>query len=222
MTSGLVRDTELALGQICVDQGDAAGAYDAFAAAARAGDPRGYNMLGRYFQCGWGGSIDGVRAAQYFRKAAELGDVWALFNLADLHLQGLGVSQNPQKALGLYRRAAEHGLAKAQNMLGIFYETGQHVSQDLDRACDLFDAAAKGGDCWGFFNLGRLFLAEAQHEAAQGAFRASLAVGYPGYWHVLADRLAGHDDPALVRIGDTARAAARGEFDPIAAKHAQA
>ncbi|WP_247888897.1 tetratricopeptide repeat protein [Azospirillum brasilense] len=119
-------DVQLALGQQCLDRGgaDRARAVEWFRIAARSGDARAVNMLGRCHEHGWGVPADPVLAAAHYRRAADLGDAWALFNLADLHCRGLGVPADDAEASRLYAAAARRGNVKALNMLGLFHESG--------------------------------------------------------------------------------------------------
>lgn len=166
-------EAKLAYGQICLDQGDALGAYTAFAQAARMGDSRGWNMIGRYYQCGWGGAVDLARAARAFERAAAAGDVWALFNLGDVYQTR--PEPDAARAFSYYAQAAEKGLAKAQNMVGLAYEVGELVARDAERALAFYQAAGAGGDCWGAFNAGRICLAR-DFAAAKGWFSRALAL----------------------------------------------
>lgn len=202
-----IQEVQLALGQMHLDRGDHATALDWFRTAARGGDARGFNMVGRCHDCGWGVPADPAAAAGYYVRAAELGDVWALFNLADLYCTGRGVARDDAAAYALYRAAAERGHAKSLNMLGLFRESGRVVPADPQGALELFRGAAAGGDCWGSFNYARLLLERSEVEAAISAFEGALETGFPDFFRAMADALAASPDPRLAALG--ARAAER-------------
>ncbi|MFT3689045.1 tetratricopeptide repeat protein [Paenirhodobacter sp.] len=194
-------EAQLALGQMLLDAGDGAAAWESFAAAARAHDARALNMLGRMSEQGWNGLPPAPeQAAGFYRRAAAAGSGWAHFNLGDLYLRGAGVPQDDAAAYACYTQAAAAGVVKALNMIGMCHEEGRGTPADPAQARRFFVAGAEGGDCWAQFNLGRLALAEGQVDAAAAWFEASLATGFPGYWRALAAALAGQADPRLQRI----------------------
>lgn len=190
-------DTLLALGQSCLDRGEGEQAFAWFRSAARGGDARAINMLGRCHEHGWGVPVDPVLAAAHYRKAADLGDGWALFNLADLHCRGIGVARDDDAAYRLYAASAAKGNAKALNMLGLFHESGRAVPSDEAAARALFKAAAEGGDCWGCFNHARLLLQDGAREEALRWFRLALDSGFADFHRSMAAALAPHPDPQI-------------------------
>ncbi|MBP2296330.1 tetratricopeptide repeat protein [Azospirillum rugosum] len=201
-------DVQLALGQICLDRGSAAQAAEWFRIAARSGDARAINMMGRCFERGWGVPADPGQAAACYRKAADRGDAWALFNLADLHCRGEGVPADDAAAYRLYAAAARKGHAKALNMLGLFHECGRAVPVDGAAARAFFQAAAEGGDCWGRFNHARMLILDGRLEEALPWFRRALDAGFPDFYRCMADALAGHPDPRLRALARQAAAMA--------------
>ncbi len=207
-------DVQLALGQICLDRGGAAQAAEWFRIAARSGDARAINMLGRCFERGWGVPADPGQAAACYRKAADRGDAWALFNLADLHCRGEGVPADDQAAYRLYAAAARRGHAKALNMLGLFHECGRAVPVDGGAARAFFQAAAEGGDCWGRFNHARMLTLDGRLEEALPWFRRALDAGFPDFYRCMADALAGHPDPRLLALSRQAAALANTGHTP--------
>lgn len=207
-----VADTLLALGQSCLDRGEGEQAYGWFRSAARGGDARALNMLGRCFEHGWGVPADPFQAAAHYRKAAELGDGWALFNLADLYCRGVGVPADDEAAYRLYAASAAKGNAKALNMLGLFHESGRAVPADDAAARALFKAAAESGDCWGRFNHARMLLLAGQSDEALRWFGLALDSGFPDFYRSMAAALAPHPDPRIQALA--ARAAALAEPAP--------
>lgn len=73
-------------------------------------------------------------AFEWFHKAAEQGDVEAMFEQGQMHAQGLGTTQNFEAAEKCYQQAAEKGHAKAAFNLGFLFAHGQGVEQDDIRA----------------------------------------------------------------------------------------
>jgi TPR repeat protein len=73
-------------------------------------------------------------ACEWFCKAAEQGDIEALFEQGQMHAQGLGTKQDFESAAECYQQAAEKGHAKAAFNLGFLFAHGQGVEQDDVRA----------------------------------------------------------------------------------------
>jgi localization factor PodJL len=65
--------------------------------------------LGIAYVDGKGGPKNSTTAAQWFRRAADLGLVDSQYNLGALHEQGLGVAQNAAEAYKWYLIAAKTG-----------------------------------------------------------------------------------------------------------------
>lgn len=152
--------TQLYLGQTCLNQHRYREAFHYFETAARSGHPSALNMLGRAYERGWGVMRNPARAALYFTEAHRGGDGWAAFNLGDLYLLGSGVCQNRSKAYSLYVTAAEKGVLKALNMLGLLHEEGITGAPDPEGARSFYRAAFERGDGWAALNLARLTLDE--------------------------------------------------------------
>jgi VWFA-related protein len=91
------------------------------------------------------------------RKAAELGDVQAQYNLAVMYDTGRGVPQDYARAVVWYRKAAEHGFVRAQYNLALMYAGGQGVPQDYAQALAWYRKAADLGDAPAQYNLGLMY-----------------------------------------------------------------
>jgi uncharacterized protein len=215
-TGPSITDVQLAFGQLCLDRGgsEQAQAAEWFRLAARGGDARALNMLGRCHERGWGVVPDPERAAAYYLKAADRGDVWALFNLGDLYCRGEGVRADDEAAYRLYAAAARKGHVKALNMLGLFHECGRAVPTDGTVARDFFRAAAEGGDCWGQFNHARMLILDGALDQALPWFRRALENGFPDFFRSMAAALAAHPDPNLQVLARQASALAEKAVRP--------
>ena len=66
-------------------------------------------MLGEISQSGEDAPPDPVMAAEFWRKAADLGHVGALHRLGEAHEQGLGLDADLDAAVAFYRDAASKG-----------------------------------------------------------------------------------------------------------------
>lgn len=156
-----VHQAQLIFGQMLLDgvliERNATWALHWFERAAKGGNLMAVNMVGRCHDQGWGTPRSAALAEPWFRKAAERGLDWGMYNLATLLALGLGgVSQDRLQALVWFRRAAELGHAKSMNILGGFYEDGWEVRPDRAIAREFYRKAAEGGDFRGQFNVARL------------------------------------------------------------------
>ncbi len=97
---------------------------------------------------------DYTQAADWFLKAAELGDAKGQYSLGVAYNEGKGVTQDYALAAQWFRKAADQGLAQAQNNLGFLYQQGQGVPQDKAQAAEWFRKAAEQGYAQAQKNLG--------------------------------------------------------------------
>jgi TPR repeat protein len=132
-----------------------------FERAAGSGNVMAMNMVGRCFDQGWGVAPSKRLAETWFRKAAEQGLDWGMYNLATLLALGEGgVPQDRTAAYLWFRKAEELGHVKSINILGGFYEDGWIVAQDRAQAREHYRRAALGGDFRGQFNFARFLIQE--------------------------------------------------------------
>ena len=89
---------------------------------------------------------DYEQAAEWYRKAAEKGDIGGETRLAALYRDGRGLARDMTQAAEWYRKAAEQGDPTAQATLGVLYSMGQGVAHSDVEAYYWLDlaAAAKG------------------------------------------------------------------------------
>jgi TPR repeat protein len=85
-------------------------------------------------------------AADWYRKAAEQGDLLAAFNLGRMYHHGEGVTRDDAQAVRWYRQAAARGDAFALNNLGFMVYNGLGVSADVAKAYALFTLAMQRGN----------------------------------------------------------------------------
>lgn len=84
-------------------------------------------------------------AVNWYKKAADKGNILALENLGDCYSEGDGVAQNEREAVRLYRKASEHGNVDAKAKLGGCYILGSGVSENFDYGVQLIEEAAEEG-----------------------------------------------------------------------------
>lgn len=84
---------------------------------ANKGDMNSILRLGDMYYFGNGNEKDHIKAAYWYRTAAEKGDANAQFNLAAMYQSGDGVPQNEETAKEWYQKAAENGHEEAKKAL---------------------------------------------------------------------------------------------------------
>lgn len=81
-----------------------------------------------------------------YRKAAELGDNTAMFQLGSSYYDGTAVSRDYAKALEWFVKAAKAGNVEAMMMAAMMYEQGLGTDKDLVEAVIWYQKAADAGD----------------------------------------------------------------------------
>jgi hypothetical protein len=82
------------------------------------------------------------RAAEWYARAAEAGDVESMFQLGSMCAGGQGVPRDEPAAAAWYRSAADLGHPGAMRALADAYRTGKGVARD-ERAANEWDAKVK-------------------------------------------------------------------------------
>lgn len=89
---------------------------------------------------------------------AELGDMFAQWELAAAYQIGKKIKKDLQKALKWYLKSAEQGFAIAQRSLGLMYFEGIGTEQDYNKAAEWFRKAGEQGDVDAQYYLGILLM----------------------------------------------------------------
>jgi uncharacterized protein len=80
-------------------------------------DPRSFYQVGYMYDHGEGVPQDGKEAAEWYRKAAEKGNVAAQYRLGVVYANGYGVEQDMKEAEKWYKKAAMQGFQPAKDAL---------------------------------------------------------------------------------------------------------
>jgi len=114
---------------------------------------------------GGGTRKDPMKAIQWYKRAAMLGDTPAMYKMGMIQLKGLlGQPKNPREAVGWLKRAAERADAEnphALHELGLLYEQPQgpdgSIMRDEKYSLQLFQQAADLGYKFSQFRLGSAY-----------------------------------------------------------------
>lgn len=139
---------------------DPAQAWHWYREAAARGVAQGHTALGRLLARD-GQGADAVQAAfAHFRKAAEGGHDWALYEAGKAAEQGVaGQPGDPATAWAWYQRAAAQGVDAAFGAMGSLHERGLGLPRDDTQALALYHLGARAGNAWATYKVGA-FVAE--------------------------------------------------------------
>jgi TPR repeat protein len=144
---------------------------------AKLGDAQSQYLLGRMYENGDRVHENFVKAAKWYRKAAEQNLVQGQYRLGAMYVTGLGLRQNYAEAMQWFRKAAAQGHASAQNRLGVMYERGHGVAQDYIEAYKWYTLAAAGDQhIFGVANREVLARRLTRDQIAEGERRAAIVV----------------------------------------------
>jgi len=87
-------------------------------------------------------------AAEWYRRAAALGNAQAQYKLGLIYLRDQGISQCSEEAMRWLELAAQQRHVPAWSSLGAIYENGEGVAKDIDEAARWYRLAAYHGDEW--------------------------------------------------------------------------
>ena len=94
------------------------------------------------------------KAARLYQRAADLGDVQAMYNLGCAYLKGDGVKVDTGKTVKYFRMAADRGNARAQHNLGNLFYDGIGVDRDFAESYRYYKLAAEQGLARAEYNAG--------------------------------------------------------------------
>ena len=109
-------------------------------------DSEAIYFLGLLTCAGFGTAAAPEKAVKLQKKAADLGNPDAMFEIYAHYANGLGVAKNDEAAFAANKRAAEAGHARAMYNMGAFYAVGRYVSKDMTEAAIWYDRASDAGN----------------------------------------------------------------------------
>ncbi len=99
-------------------------------------------------------NVNYKKAYEYYKAAADLGNMEAVARVGRFYLKGFGVEKNVQLAMKMLKRAVEAGSVMGQYLLGICYEKGNGVEKNISEAVKYYRKAAEQGFAKAQNNLG--------------------------------------------------------------------
>lgn len=101
---------------------------------------------------------DDKKAVEWYRKAANQGDMNAQYNLGLMYRRGTGVTQDYQQAFYWFSKAAEQNVPEAMVSIGVLYEDGNGVEKDELKALNWYVKGAEKGNRIGQCNAAGMFM----------------------------------------------------------------
>src|ERR1700730_16043123 len=96
-----------------------------------------------------------AKAAQLYRKAADMGNAEAETRFAEALFDGRGVARDPAQSRAWLEKAARQGNARGECDLGVMLTSGLDTAQDRAKGLGYLQAAARFGDGYAEDNLGQ-------------------------------------------------------------------
>lgn len=139
------------------DSGDYSAAFQKAQAAADAGDAKGHEWLGYFYEDGVGVEANLAKAIHHYRVAiADGGQSYAQWRLGVLIDQGKAEG-TLEEAFGLFELSAKQGQTEAMVSLGVMHATGRGTPQDFAACLESYMRAARAGESHGVRGVGVLF-----------------------------------------------------------------
>jgi TPR repeat protein len=123
--------------------------------AAEAGDIEAMIRLGTFYLNDL--KPDYLEALRWFRRAAEMGNAFAMERLGGMHRDGYGVKQDYQQAMAWYRKAMDGGDLAAIASIGWMHYHGMGIPKNHAEALKWYRKAAEKGGHEGMNNLGHMY-----------------------------------------------------------------
>lgn len=145
--------------------------YELCVKSAKQGNANGCYLLGLCYNHGRGCDEDIEKAAEAYKKGADLGDMHSQFNYACLVLNH-EVKGNDKEAVELIFESARQGYDLAQAALSSMYEHGKDIEEDLDKAIEWGEKAAEQGNADIQYQVAKVYMYENEDGTMKDADRA--------------------------------------------------
>ncbi|GBC22531.2 kinase-like domain-containing protein [Rhizophagus irregularis DAOM 181602=DAOM 197198] len=110
--------------------------------------------IGRFYGIGIGIKKDVKKAFYWYEKAANNGNIVAMYNLGHYYKDGDDVKKDYNKAFKLFKQSAEGGYSNGITMLGYCYFNGIGIEIDVRKTFELYQKSADLGNMVAQYNLG--------------------------------------------------------------------
>jgi len=115
-------------------------------------------QLGRAYYRGEGVTQSYEQAGYWYQKAADQGNLKAMYNLGNMFLDGMGTKKSERKGYELIHEAALKGDPRAKSLCGLLLCKGTGVEKNRPEGMKMLLTASQGGDPWAQSWLGQQLL----------------------------------------------------------------
>lgn len=182
-------------------EADYAQAFFWFNEASKKNSDVGMYNLGMCYKNGWGVEVDAEIAAEWFKKAADMGYVEAMCELGDYYQDTLF---DIDKSKMWFLKAAELGSSDAQNRLGVFY--ANDINPDYAEAVKWFKKAMEQNQPNAFRNYAWCLWngngVEANKELAIEMMQQAISLGHPDAEKELQEMQGGNVDETIDKANE--------------------
>lgn len=132
--------------------------FQSYLALAHSGDPDAQQLVGSFYEDGYGVLADMSEALKWYKLAAEDGHrPLAEFRIGSIYYDGRGVETDKHEALRWYTLAAQHGGLDARAKVGHMYFRGDGVAENWSEAFKWLELLAEKGDASAQQALGDMY-----------------------------------------------------------------
>ena len=115
-------------------------------------------FLGQSYYTGQYVTKDKIQSFSWYKKAADLGDPDAQYNVGIMYGNGDGIPKNYKLSFDMLKSSAESGNINALMSIANRYDAGSYgVNRDIERAFNLYSIAADIGYSEAQYNLGSMY-----------------------------------------------------------------
>jgi len=108
-------------------------------------DPKAQFYIGRIYHKGLVGSVDYRKSYEWTKKAAENGDLGAMYSFSVMHIKGQGTNVDYDNALFWAKSGVKAGHPSCLYLIGYCYENGFGVENDISKAIEYYKKASSQG-----------------------------------------------------------------------------
>lgn len=124
-----------------------------FLKAAAQSEGKGMRGVGNYYF----DKHDYTQAIEWYKKAAEAGDIDMYSKVGSMYEEGIGVPKDYRKAIEWYQNGIRHDDASSMATLGLVYYLGHGVKQNYKKAMEWYSKAVEKDNALGMYFMGYAF-----------------------------------------------------------------
>eukprot|EP01080_Neovahlkampfia_damariscottae_P001660 gene1660-430_t len=94
----------------------------------------------------------------WMKTAAQNGNMYAQFTLAQCYAQGYGVEKSDSQSYNWFKKSAEQGLSLGNSNLALCYKFGKGVDKNLNSMIHYLNKSIEKNDAFGYYQLGLCYM----------------------------------------------------------------